>query len=168
LQTSSIRKLCEVPGAVPAAPTSPSAGHRPTFHGEEPLIEPAERGLPLERLERQAAIGYLKYKRALTDKVDSYLVYRNYPKYDIVEKICRKLNQQPLRQRRGLEQRGVAQNDVRFARSFALYLERNGLIETPGGRPDMVSTTAKGRAILSRFIATKELPPEIEEFLRRV
>ena len=29
LQTSDIRKLCEVPGAVPAAPTAPSAGHRP-------------------------------------------------------------------------------------------------------------------------------------------
>jgi hypothetical protein len=39
LQTSDIRKLCEVPGAVLAAPTSPSAEQRPTFHGEEPQNE---------------------------------------------------------------------------------------------------------------------------------
>jgi hypothetical protein len=37
LQTSRIRKLCEVPGAVLAAPTPPSAGHHPTLHDEEPL-----------------------------------------------------------------------------------------------------------------------------------
>ena len=36
LQTSRIRKPCEVPGAVLAAPTSPSAAPWPTFHGEEP------------------------------------------------------------------------------------------------------------------------------------
>jgi hypothetical protein len=42
LQTSHIRKLCEVPGAVPAAPTPPSPAHRPTFHGEEPLNQLAE------------------------------------------------------------------------------------------------------------------------------
>jgi hypothetical protein len=33
LQTSRIRKLCEVPGAVLAA-----LRHRPTLHDEEPLI----------------------------------------------------------------------------------------------------------------------------------
>ena len=36
LQTSRIRKLCEVPGAVLTAPTPPSAGHHPTLHDEEP------------------------------------------------------------------------------------------------------------------------------------
>ena len=36
LQTSDIRKLCEVPGAVLTAPTPPSAGHHPTLHDEEP------------------------------------------------------------------------------------------------------------------------------------
>jgi hypothetical protein len=36
LQTSRIRKLCEVPGAVLAAPTSPSTAP-PTVHDEEPL-----------------------------------------------------------------------------------------------------------------------------------
>src|SRR5215218_9419264 len=36
LQTSRIRKLCEVPGAVLTAPTSPSGARRPTLHDEEP------------------------------------------------------------------------------------------------------------------------------------
>jgi hypothetical protein len=36
LQTSDIRKLCEVPGAVLAAPTSPSATHHPALHDDEP------------------------------------------------------------------------------------------------------------------------------------
>jgi hypothetical protein len=39
LQTSRIRKLCEVPGAVLAVPRSPSAGHRPPLHDEEPVMK---------------------------------------------------------------------------------------------------------------------------------
>jgi hypothetical protein len=41
LQTLDIRKLCEVPGAVLAASTSPS-GHRPTLHDEEPAKQTAQ------------------------------------------------------------------------------------------------------------------------------
>jgi hypothetical protein len=33
---STHRRLCEVPGAVPAAPVSPSPALRSTFHGDEP------------------------------------------------------------------------------------------------------------------------------------
>jgi hypothetical protein len=72
LQTSSIRKLCEVPGAVLAAPTPPSAGHRPTLHDEEP-VKLAELGRQADTQIATLEIDEAKHFPALRRQIRKYL-----------------------------------------------------------------------------------------------
>jgi hypothetical protein len=79
LQTSSIRKLCEVPGAVLTAPTSPSGAHRPTLHDEEPVyrnnVEIACTNVVSTNLSGGAALGASVLVQAAT--LGEYLNYRD-------------------------------------------------------------------------------------------
>ena len=79
LQTSSIRKLCEVPGAVLTAPTSPSGVHRPTLHDEEPVyrnnVEIACTNVVSTNLSGGAALGASVLVQAAA--LGEYLNYRD-------------------------------------------------------------------------------------------
>lgn len=110
-----------------------------------------------------AAIGYLKYRGAITDHVESYYIYRNHPKYSIVEKVCERISEQKNNQLRGLTQRGEARADPPFAREFVGRLVSAGWIEID--RHDLVSATPTGRNILAQVVSHRRLPEEIAAFL---
>jgi hypothetical protein len=110
-----------------------------------------------------AAIGYLRYNGAQTDKVESYYIYRNHPKFSIVEKVCERISDQRNNQLRGLTQRGEARADPPFARELVNRLVSTGWIEID--RHDLVSATPIGRNILAQVVLHQRLPTEIAEFL---
>ena len=110
-----------------------------------------------------AAIGYLRYNGAQTDKIESYYIYRNHPKFSIVEKVCERIADQKNNQLRGLTQRGEARADPPFAREFVDRLVSAGWIEID--RHDLVSATPMGRNVLAQVVLHHRLPDEIAEFL---
>ncbi|MFC9221508.1 NACHT domain-containing protein [Streptomyces hygroscopicus] len=112
------------------------------------------------------ALGYLQYHGALTDEVGNYYALQYHPFFFIVEKICTKMKESSPRQRQGVEQRGAAQRNVPFARRFIAEMERCDFIATPGGRLNQLVLTPEGRNAFARFVDHKEIPVEIERFLR--
>ena len=119
-----------------------------------------------KRLIGEEALGYLQYNGGYTDIKSRTVVLRNHPRYFIVEKILEKLTEQSLRQKRGLQQRGAAQQDVSFSRKFVKFLGLNGILHTPKNRKDLVEVTEKGREILTEIITRGELPEIICDFLQ--
>jgi hypothetical protein len=120
-----------------------------------------------ERITGDRALGYLRLNGALTKDVDPALVWCHHPLYAIVSKIAGKLIESPQRQRRGLVQRGVASQNMQFARMFVDFLESQGWVRTPGGRQDIVELTSPGRAALTSVASGDGLDHEIEQFLIR-
>jgi hypothetical protein len=118
-----------------------------------------------QRLEGHNALGYLRYHGGKTDKLSNAVVLVHHPRFHIVKKVLQRLTEQTLRQRRGLEQRGAAREDVPFARDLLSLLEKQGWLSTPVSRTDLVELTASGREALSTFKTTGEVPRLIEEFL---
>jgi uncharacterized protein YjbI with pentapeptide repeats len=119
-----------------------------------------------ERLVGEEARGYLRFVGARTDDVHPFLVYQFHPRFPIVDKVCRRLGTQAQCQRRGLEQRGAAQQDTQFARDFVALLERSGFAASTKGRPNLVHATPTGRNVLGRFLDNYEMPKEFVEFLQ--
>jgi len=115
----------------------------------------------------EKALGYLKYHGALTDELPRMAVFANHPNFPIVEKVLEKLSEASLRQRRGLEQRGAARQNVVFARRFVEHLENEEFLVTPKNRKDLVQVTEKGRDMLATFLEGKELPVELVPFLEK-
>lgn len=109
------------------------------------------------------ALGYLKYRGATTAPVEDIHVYRNHPKYSIVEKICEKISEQRNSQLRGLTQRGEARVDPPFARDFMGKLQSLGWVSL--GRNDLIMVTPAGRPVIQRIVSGEKLPAEIAEFL---
>lgn len=122
------------------------------------------RGTELVALSGVSAIGWLKFHGAETDKVDAFFELQHHEKFPIVYKICENIAEQKNSQLRGLTQRGAAQADPPFARSFVASLRNAGLIEIV--KNELVSATGEGRKELTRFLDHKELPSVIENFLR--
>jgi uncharacterized protein YjbI with pentapeptide repeats len=107
------------------------------------------------RLQGSRALGYLTFAGASTDPIPDIFVICNYPSFIVVDKIIEKLGEQSIRQRRGLEQRGAAHQDVATARKFVKFLEREGLIETRMNRKGILYVTDFGRATFSEYAAAK-------------
>lgn len=130
------------------------------------LVEDQSTRGGLKRILGEHALGYLQYHGAKTEVKSRTAVLCNHPKFFIVDKILEKLAEQTLRQRRGLQQRGAAQQDVRFAREFVAFLETHHVIDTPKNRKDLVEVTQSGREMLTEYEATRELPVFICDFLQ--
>ena len=121
---------------------------------------------PKAHLEGLEALGYLKFNGALTGEVPTYFELKHHPKFAIVEKIIEKLSENTIRQRRGLEQRGAARQDIRFSREFMIHIENSNLIRTPKNRKDLVEVTEKGRDVFRSFLERHDIPEDIAKFLR--
>lgn len=130
------------------------------------LIDAADVPRGKLRLEGLNALGYLNYCGAKTDSLPDFYIIKHHPRFDIVEKIVEKLRESSLRQRRGLEQRGAARQDITFARDFVRFLEMKGLVRTPKNRKDLVEVTENGREVFGLFFEKKNVPKEISEYLR--
>jgi len=119
----------------------------------------------ISRFTGMQALGYLKCHGAVTDPVPNRHVYSHFPKFSIIEKICSVMSSQSVHQRVGLEKRGTAQMDPRFATEFVEYLAKHKLAQTKKNRPGMVWTTALGRQVFAQFCEEEEIPPIIESFI---
>lgn len=119
----------------------------------------------VRRIEGKPALGLLSYLGARVDEIEPYFVWMHHPKFSIVQKISSKIVEGGHRQRRGLEQRGAAASDPKYARAFVRHLEAANLIKTPLGRTDLVEITAAGRAELALIQAGRSLPKIVLEFL---
>ena len=119
----------------------------------------------LRRLEGLDALGFLKYAGAVTDPLPLSAVLKHHPKFSIAEKIMEKLAEQTIRQRRGVEHRGEARRDVRFAHQFVDYLENQNLIRVIRRRNELIEVTDRGREVFRRFKESQEIPREVIEFL---
>lgn len=114
-------------------------------------------------LSGRGAVGYLRFRGALTDQIDSYFVYSNHPGHPIIHKISEKLTANRNNQLRGLTQRGEAQADPRFARSFIDRLGSLGWAEID--KNDLVSVTGEGRSALLSLTEGRLMHDEITQFL---
>jgi hypothetical protein len=114
------------------------------------------------RLTGENALGYLRYHGAITKDLDAINVLRHAPVFQIVEKIAGKLLERSPRQRLGLEQRGIASQNPKFARAFVQLLETEGYVVAPSGRSEVVEITPAGRAILGGIASGRELAKPIE------
>lgn len=126
-----------------------------------------ERGL--SALSGVNALGYLSFCGALVDAreaVTDVAFCQFYSRYPIVEKVFEKLNDQTLRQRRGLEQRGSARADTPFARDLVELLLGLDWVRVPKGRQDILETTELGRNGLSRWKQAGWLPPGVVDLLK--
>ena len=110
------------------------------------------------------ALGYLQFYGAKTRELRADYVLQYHHAYWVVDKILNKLAEQMLRQRRGLEQRGAAQQDVGLAGRFVSHLIKRGLISTQKGRKDLVSVTERGRTVFTKYAEERELSQELLEF----
>jgi uncharacterized protein YjbI with pentapeptide repeats len=129
------------------------------------IVESGAQGGSLLRLEGTEASAYLRFHGAITDDVPAYSVLLHHPLFPIVEKIVTKLTEQRNRQRRGLEQRGVARGNVAFARALLAELERQKWVATPTGKGDLVTATQAGRDVFAAFLERQVMPDAIAEFL---
>lgn len=128
------------------------------------LIE-SENPLIRKRLEAADALGYLKFRGALTDEVKRIHIIKNDPSWPIVDKIIEKLAESTFRQRRGLEQRGVARQNVPLAQKFMHHLEKNGLILKPKRyRIELIAVTERGREVFNSYQKAQEVSDEIMSF----
>lgn len=125
------------------------------------LVTPA--GGNAEALSGKAALGYLRFNGANTGPVDDYFIYRNHPRFSIVEKICERISEQRNSQLRGLTQRGEARVDPPFARQLVDRLVSAGWVQID--RNDLVSATPAGRNVLAQVVSHQILPEEIVQFL---
>ncbi|MBC7441013.1 MAG: hypothetical protein H7311_00540 [Ramlibacter sp.] len=123
-------------------------------------------GQTRSRLVGEDALGYLQLHGAKTDHVPSHRVLRWAPEYAIVEMISSKLLERSPRQRRGLEQRGIASQNLKFAKSFMQLLEAEGFVITPSARSETVEITALGRSALGAIVGGRGLNGAIEGLLR--
>jgi hypothetical protein len=122
------------------------------------------RGDEVVVLNGSSAIGWLRFHGAVTDEVNPFFELQHHEKFSIVFKICEHIVEQRNSQLRGLTQRGAAQADPPFARSFVAALRGAGLIEAV--RNELVSPTTEGRRQLTRMLDHQEMPAMIENFLR--
>lgn len=123
-------------------------------------------GVLVSRLVGADAVnGFLSFFGAETDPVSNYDTYIHDPRFPIVEKISRKLAEQGQRQVRGLVQRGAAQRDVAFARSFLEFLEREGIAARPAAHRQLVGATPFGREVLAGLVEHRELPDTFVGFI---
>lgn len=120
------------------------------------------RAIPLTGLD---ALGYLKYHGANVDSIPSIYVLQHHVGFGVVRKILLKLSEQTLHQKRGLEQRGEAHNNVQFAKKFMTHLISNHILVAPRGKRDLVELTESGRNLVSEFIESTEIPEIIKKFL---
>jgi hypothetical protein len=113
------------------------------------------------------ALGFLASKGAIIDSViDIRYVFMHDERYLIFEKICRKLMEQGWRQRRGLEQRGAAQQNQKFGKEAVGYLIKCGVVaEDKAKREDLVCTTPAGRSVIQQFLDGQAMPSEFRVFL---
>lgn len=117
-------------------------------------------------LEGLDALGYLCFNGAIIEDIPDYYELKYHPRFAIVEKIIEKLKENTMRQRRGLEQRGAARQDIRFSREFMKHIENKGLIRTPKNRKDLVEVTDKGREVFGNFVEKHDVPEDIAQYLR--
>lgn len=113
------------------------------------------------------AVGYLRFKGAITDPVADIYVFQNHPRFSIIWKICERLAGQRNSQLRGLTQRGEAHEDPPFARQFVQHLKTSGVIDIDSH--DLVSLTASGRNVVGEFLSLSlpEFPVLIRDFIER-
>lgn len=112
--------------------------------------------------EGKYAVGYLKSRGAITDEVSDFFVLYHHPKFDIVRKIIENLAKQTLHQRRGLEQRGAANADVLFARSFIDFLLNKGMVARH--RKDLLETTEMGRDVFQKLLVAHTIDERLRPF----
>ncbi|WP_431883443.1 NACHT domain-containing protein [Micromonospora gifhornensis] len=117
-----------------------------------------------EELQGPSLLGYLRYRGAKTDPVDSYYVYRFHPRFEIAEKIFRYLLEGGWRQRRGMEQRGVAVRDVSYSRDLVDYLLNVGYITARGANSAIISATSSGRSAFALFVEKNQVDPILGKF----
>ena len=110
------------------------------------------------------ALGYLNARGATTKQLLPYYTLQHHGSFWVVDKIVRNLGKQTTRQRRGLEQRGAAHQDVKLAVDFVDHLEQRGLLVIPKGRKDLVKVTDQGRSVFSRYIGENHIARELIEF----
>jgi hypothetical protein len=140
------------------------------FTGTDPaisiILDDESRSQGPQRLVGEEALGYLRYHGAKTINLESIRVLRHAPEFLIVEKIATKLLERSPRQRLGLEQRGIAAQNPKFARAFVDLLESERYVSTPLGRTEVVEITSEGRAALGAIVAGRSLGAPIEALLR--
>ena len=107
------------------------------------------------------ALGYLHAKGAKTNELRPFFVLQHHPAFWMVDKILKNLAKQSTRQRRGLEQRGAAQKDVKLAIDFVDYLQQKGFLVIPKARKDLVKVTDRGRRVFSKYVADKDFDDEL-------
>lgn len=122
----------------------------------------ADAGIPITGTE---ALGLLAFNGARTPKVPDYDVMRHHALFPIVEKIVGKFAEQSPRQRLGLEQKGASMRNIPFARAVVSRLLEADLVETRGGRADLLYSTPEGRVVFSSFVDQKRLPSELKDLL---
>ena len=127
------------------------------------LVE-IERNSGIRSLTGIDALGYLNANGAITKVLRPIYILQFHSAFWVVDKILGNLAKQTLRQRRGLEQRGAAHQDVKLATEFVKYLEQSKLIETPKGRKELVEVTDHGRAVFGKYDADREFSVELLEF----
>lgn len=128
------------------------------------VVEATGGTLETVRFEGENALGYLRFHGGTTERVRDVAVLQHHPNFDIAEKILGKLYEQSMRQRRGLEQRGASQRNVRFARGFVKLMIAEGYLETERGRREQVLVTERGREMLGRFFEEGAIPREMVQF----
>jgi hypothetical protein len=139
------------------------------FRGMDPdssvIIDAGDETGARVRLSGLDALGYLRHCGAETDSVPTIKVLRHLPEFAIVEKISTKLLERSPRQRLGLEQRGIASQNSRFARRYVDLLEREGFAIVPSGRAEVLEITASGRTALGAVVGGRGLHESIEALL---
>jgi hypothetical protein len=117
------------------------------------------------RLRGFAAVGYLRRCGAQTKDVPArYVFMHHYPRFQIMEKIIRKLSEQGGRQRLGLAHKGISQQDPQFAEAFIDFL-LNQQFATES-KAQIVTLTPEGRAFAVDFLRDDpSLPDAFEKFL---
>jgi hypothetical protein len=110
-----------------------------------------------------AALGYLAFHGAKVDQIPSIWKWVHSPKFDILDKIARKLLEQGQRQILGLTQKGAAREDPEFARRLLEVFLKEKWVESVRGRKDRAMCTELGRQVLSGVIKREALPKALED-----
>ena len=106
-------------------------------------------------------IGLMVFLGAKTGQLDLIYVLQHHPRFEIAQKIARKLVEGGLRQERGLTQRGAARQDTDFARNFLSSLEALNLAASPRGRNDLIEITDTGRHVLGDLAEKRSIDPRL-------
>lgn len=125
----------------------------------------SENELGRKRIDSFDALGYVNYHGALTDEVPQIYIIKNHPSFTIVDKIIEKLAESTFRQRRGLEQRGAARQNVPLAQRFLSHLEKCKLIHKPKRyRIELIEVTERGREVFNSYQKAQAVSEEIMSF----